>query len=443
MSLKQRLLIYINALLVGSILIGFAVIMVVAKKEVREEVLSTQALAVFAIENGIKNNPDYYLFHQDNAAFGLSGLSEIRHLNIAFIDTDGVTMDQTKPHLDLANDPPAWFQNALAIMSAPLSSKTIDITQGSQLVGHVRIQPNPVYEYTEIWEHIKIGLWVIFIFVILINSFVYLLFSYMIKPIDHIIQGFDNLEKGNYKARVNNSGITELNLIGRKFNSMVIKLRQANQKIHKLSQDLLSVQELEKQELARNLHDEHGQVLTAIQTEATSIRSAKTIQSRNKSIDSIISLSKNMMLSTRSIIKNLSLGLIDELGLEDALIDLIESWKSRFTNTQLTYTIDKSIINAINPQQQAHIYRIIQEGLTNIEKHSKPKNVSIKITIFGPKKQLRIELINDGIKKDAKKNFDKGVGLMSIEERVSQLNGHCKISINRVFKITIDLGITH
>jgi len=205
MSLKQRLLIYINALLVGSILIGFAVIMVVAKKEVREEVLSTQALAVFAIENGIKNNPDYYLFHQDNAAFGLSGLSEIRHLNIAFIDTDGVTMDQTKPHLDLANDPPAWFQNALAIMSAPLSSKTIDITQGSQLVGHVRIQPNPVYEYTEIWEHIKIGLWVIFIFVILINSFVYLLFSYMIKPIDHIIQGFDNLEKGNYKARVNNS----------------------------------------------------------------------------------------------------------------------------------------------------------------------------------------------------------------------------------------------
>ena len=106
-------------------------------------------------------------------------------------------------------------------------------------------------------------------------------------------------------------------------------------------------------------------------------------------------------------------------------------------------SLDKSIINAINPQQQAHIYRIIQEGLTNIEKHSKPKNVSIKITIFGPKKQLRIELINDGIKKDAKKNFDRGVGLMSIEERVSQLNGHCKISVNRVFKITIDLGITH
>ena len=75
MSLKRRLLIYINTLLVAAILIGLTVIMAVAKKNVREEVLSTEALAVFAIENGIKNNPDFYLFHQDNPAFGLSGLS--------------------------------------------------------------------------------------------------------------------------------------------------------------------------------------------------------------------------------------------------------------------------------------------------------------------------------------------------------------------------------
>ena len=57
MSLKRRLLIYINTLLVAAILIGLTVIMAVAKKNVREEVLSTEALAVFAIENGIKNNP--------------------------------------------------------------------------------------------------------------------------------------------------------------------------------------------------------------------------------------------------------------------------------------------------------------------------------------------------------------------------------------------------
>jgi len=443
MSLKRRLLIYINALLVAAILIGLTVTMAVAKKNVHEEVLSTQALAVFAIENGIKNNPDFYLFHQDNPAFSLSGLSEIRHLNIAFINLDGLIVDQTKPHLDSANDPPIWFQSALAKLSTPIASRRIDIAQANKLVGHIYIQPEPIYEYDEIWHQIKMGLWIIFTFVILVNFFVYLLFSYMIEPINSIIKGFDNLEKGNYKTRVSKSDITELNVIGKKFNRMVAVLRQANQKIHKLSQDLISVQEQEKKELARNLHDEYGQVLTAIQAEAASIKSAKNVHSQNKSVESIITLSKNMMLSIRIIIKNLSLGFIEEIGLEDALIDLIESWRNRFNKIHLTYTIDKKTINLINSQQQAHVYRILQESLTNIAKHTKAKNVSINISPFGPEKYPRIEVINDGIKINAKKNFGMGVGLLSIEERVRQLNGRCNISINRVFKITIVLGRKH
>jgi|TARA_B110000305_G_scaffold53487_1_gene58784 two-component system sensor histidine kinase UhpB len=443
MSLKRRLLIYINTLLVAAILIGLTVIMAVAKKNVREEVLSTEALAVFAIENGIKNNPDFYLFHQDNPAFGLSGLSEIRHLNIAFINLDGLIVDQTKPHLNSTNDPPMWFQSALERLSTPIPPRRIDITQTNNLVGHIHIQPEPIYEYAEIWQQIKIGLWVIFTFVILVNFFVYLLFSYMIEPISSIIKGFDNLEKGNYKTRVSKSGITELNAIGKKFNRMVVVLRQAKEKINKLSQDLISVQEQEKKELARNLHDEHGQVLTAIQAEAASIKSTKNVDSQNKSVESIITLSKNMMLSTRTIIKNLSLGLIEEIGFEGALSDLIENWGNRFNKIQLTYTIDKKTTDLINSQQQAHIYRIIQEALTNIAKHTKAKNVSINIAPFGPENQLRIKVINDGIKISTKKNFGRGAGLLGIEERVRQLNGRCNISINRVFKITIVLGSKH
>ncbi len=224
---------------------------------------------------------------------------------------------------------------------------------------------------------------------------------------------------------------------------MVVVLRQAKEKINKLSQDLISVQEQEKKELARNLHDEHGQVLTAIQAEAASIKSTKNVDSQNKSVESIITLSKNMMLSTRTIIKNLSLGLIEEIGFEGALSDLIENWGNRFNKIQLTYTIDKKTTDLINSQQQAHIYRIIQEALTNIAKHTKAKNVSINIAPFGPENQLRIKVINDGIKISTKKNFGRGAGLLGIEERVRQLNGRCNISINRVFKITIVLGSKH
>ena len=68
----------------------------------------------------------------------------------------------------------------------------------------------------------------------------------MIEPISSIIKGFDSLEKGNYKTRVSKSGITELNAIGKKFNRMVVVLRQAKEKINKLSQDLISVRFLKE-----------------------------------------------------------------------------------------------------------------------------------------------------------------------------------------------------
>ena len=61
MSLKSQLLIYINSLLLIATLIGLMTIMMVTQKNVREEVLSTMSLAEFAIEQGVKKNPDFYL----------------------------------------------------------------------------------------------------------------------------------------------------------------------------------------------------------------------------------------------------------------------------------------------------------------------------------------------------------------------------------------------
>ena len=55
----------------------------------------------------------------------------------------------------------------------------------------------------------------------------------MIKPINKIIEGFEKLEAGNFKSKIRKSNILELDIIGKKFNSMIDKLRQSNNKIHK------------------------------------------------------------------------------------------------------------------------------------------------------------------------------------------------------------------
>ena len=71
MSLKYKLLIYINSLLLIATLIGLVTIVMVTQKNVREEVLSTMTLAEFAIEQGVKKNPDFYLFQKEGHELGI------------------------------------------------------------------------------------------------------------------------------------------------------------------------------------------------------------------------------------------------------------------------------------------------------------------------------------------------------------------------------------
>ena len=438
MSLKSKLLIYINSLLLIATLIGLVTIVKVTQKNVREEVLSTMALAEFAIEQGVKKNPDFYLFQRENNELGISKLSEIRHLKIQFFNNKDFLLEETLNTLDEIKPPPYWFIFLIERLSEEIYLSKINIDQRGEMVGYVLIKPEPIYEYAEIWQQIKVGLWIIGTLLILINIIVLILFSHMIKPINKIIEGFEKLEAGNYKSKIKKSNILELDIIGKKFNSMTNNLRQSNDKIHKLSQNLINVQEQEKSELARDLHDELGQSLTALQAEAASISKSTKKKSRDEAILNVIKLSKNMMFSTREIIKKLNLGLIEDLGFESALVELFENWKRRFIGVKFEYIIDDNAFKKITKQKTFHIYRIFQEALTNIAKHSSPKNIKISIKSIETKDKIRILISNDGIKNDLMNH--EGLGLIGIAERVDQINGTLEVIKKKLFKIIIYMG---
>ena len=437
MSLKSKLLIYINSLLLIATLIGLLTILMVTQKNVREEVLSTMTLAEFAIEQGVKKNPDFYLFQREDSDLGFSELSEIRHLKIQFFNNQDILLEETSNTLDEIKPPPYWFIFLIEKLSQEIYFSKINIDQRGEMTGYILIKPEPIYEYAEIWQQIKVGLWIIGAFLILINIVVLILFSHMIKPINKIIEGFEKLEAGNYKSKINRSNILELDIIGKKFNSMINNLRQSNDKIHKLSQNLINVQEQEKSELARDLHDELGQSLTALQAEAASISKSTKKSSRDDAIFNVIQLSKNMMLSTREIIKKLNLGLIEDLGLESALIELFENWKRRFKGVKFEYKIEDKALRKITKQETAHLYRIFQEALTNIAKHSEPKNIKITVKSLDRGNKTRILISNDGIKSNLANN--EGLGLIGIAERVDQINGSLEVIKKKFFKIIIKM----
>ena len=381
MSLKLRLVTYINSLLLIAVFIGLTAIILSAQKNVRQEILSTQSLAVFAIENGIEKNPEIYLFQEEEDTLGLGNLNELRHLKIQFFDSNNQLRDQTSSDLSILKVPPKWFIYFMEDFSTMLPEKKITINIRGKESGYILINPEPLYEYSEIWQQILNSFWVILLFFGLVNIMIFIFFYHTLKPINSIIEGFQKLEDENYKAKISKTNILELDIIGQNFNKMVKKLKESNLKIHKLSQDLINVQEQEKKEIARNLHDELGQSLTAIQAEAASIKKNKNKAARILALDSIINISKNMMLSTRELIKKLSLGILEEMGFAIAITDLVNDWSKRHPKTSLNYFYDKKLDRLIPSSFEGRIYRIIQEALTNITKHSNPKKVNISFKL--------------------------------------------------------------
>jgi two-component system sensor histidine kinase UhpB len=135
MSLKSQLLIYINSLLLVATLIGLITIMMVTQKNVREEVLSTMSLAEFAIEQGVKKNPDFYLFQRNNNELGISELSGIRHLKIQFFDRNDALLEETLNIPDEIKPPPAWFINIIESLSDEIFFSKINLEQRGELTG--------------------------------------------------------------------------------------------------------------------------------------------------------------------------------------------------------------------------------------------------------------------------------------------------------------------
>jgi len=436
MSLKNRLTLYINSLLVIAMIVGIAGIMLAAKKNVRDEILSTQSLAVFAIENGIKKNPDFYLFQEEGESFGLANLNQLRHLRIQFFDTQDNLIDSSQPNLDKQNRAPKFIEMIMTSLLTTMPPKIIPIDSRGKSLGYILIKPDPAYEINEIWQQVKSGLIVILIFFIFINLVIYFVFFHTLQPINELLDGFKKLENENYKVRINKTNISELNNIGQKFNNTVRKIKETNMRVHKLSQDLINIQEQEKKELARNLHDELGQSLTAIQAEAASIKNSKKAKSQLIAVENIISLSKSMMSSTRELIKKLSLGILDEVGIKIALDDLVTNWLKRNPNIKMKYEFDQVTLEKLHKDNHQHLYRIVQEALTNISKHATPLKVSIVIKSLLSGK-VKIEIINDGVKKKNKEST--GMGLSGIRERVAQMHGQIKIIRSKFFKIIIVL----
>ena len=190
-----------------------------------------------------------------------------------------------------------------------------------------------------------------------------------------------------------------------------------------LAQTLLSTQEEERRALARELHDELGQLGTAVRLDIAYI--AKVMQSDPQAAQSTLQglddKHRRMQELSRDLLTRLRPPQLDELGLRECLQDLCLRWQHRHA---INCKLDLDAMTASLPDAVAiHLYRITQEALTNIAKHAMASAVHIELRAGAGLLRLSISDDGRGLKADEQ---GSGMGLLGMRERVECLQGQIR-----------------
>ena len=189
-----------------------------------------------------------------------------------------------------------------------------------------------------------------------------------------------------------------------------------------------SLQEIERREIAGELHDQLGQEMVGIMLQADHLNRFSTtgdLQNISSIASNIGSRVRSLIVCTRDLTNKLRPVTLDRLGLESALSELIEDWSKLNYETKFNFKLHNKLPD-LNDQISICVFRVVQENLTNIGKYAKASDVSIAlrydegVEFDGPALTLEIKDDGVGIQNNDQKH---GMGIAGMRERIQSLGG--------------------
>lgn len=217
--------------------------------------------------------------------------------------------------------------------------------------------------------------------------------------------------------------------------SAIKKAGQRSQELlqqnRQLTQQLFNLQEAERRNLSRELHDELGQWLTAIQAEAATISvgadiaKSPQIQASAQAIGKSAAEIHNVV---RRILRRLRPALLDQLGLADSLRELVAQNHQHYPNIACELELDADLGNLPEPLNIT-LYRIVQEALTNVSKHAQASHVQVSLRrepgVESDPEQMILTVQDNGKGMDSSQLI-QGLGMLGMRERVIASGGKFK-----------------
>ncbi len=257
-----------------------------------------------------------------------------------------------------------------------------------------------------------------------------------LAPIQTLTDALHELEGGNFDVAIPETGPPEIAKSCHQLNTLAKALSSSHAKVTELSARIVHVQDEERREVVRELHDDLGPHLFALRARAAALERGllKDAPDLDRAIEDSTAILEHIdavQQTNRRVLQRLVPAGLLELGLERALSAMGATWRKEQPHVSLVMTVPERL-KVLSESASLTIYRVCQEALTNAYRHAGASNIVLDVAFKpeagGVRDFVLITVADDGRGLD--QSFKLGRGLEGMRERVVALGGTLDISAN-------------
>jgi two-component system sensor histidine kinase UhpB len=327
---------------------------------------------------------------------------------------------------------PGWF---VALVHPAQTSVRVPVTVRGKTDALV-ITSHPDDEIDEIWDGIVTQLEVGSAIVIALLLVTMTVVSRALSPIETLAGAMTRIEGGAYETRIKPTGPPEFAAICAKLNHLAAALGTAVEDKRRLAERIVSLQDIERKEIARELHDEFGPYHFALRAHADALlriaeRAGPNEEALRRHGAAMLTQVDALQQFNRRVLGRLRPPGLADLGLGEAIGALVRQWRETDPGVQVEVSVAPSL-PAISETAELTIYRVVQEGLTNAFRHAQATHVDVTVepvdrsAAAGPtsERAIRVRIRDDGA---GLRDQKQGFGLVGMQERVMALGGSVSV----------------
>jgi two-component system sensor histidine kinase UhpB len=427
LSLRARINLLLGLILALGLAINVARLVLEAGPRVQAEDQSVTRLTrefIETIVTGLNEAPD----PEARLDQIVRDLKRLRHVSIT-LEGDASPRPAPAEERDDTPSVPAWF---VALIHPEKTSVCVPVSIHAKPTALV-ITSIPNDEIAEIWDGIVTQLEVGSAVAVALFLITMMVVGRALAPLEALSQAMGRIEAGSYDVRVEPGGAPELAAICTRLNHLAMTLGEAVEEKRRLAERAVSLQDVERKEIGRELHDEFGPYLFALRAHAGALMRLAGSEERpdanalHKHGSAILEQVNALQQLTRRILEKLRPVGLAELGLREALGALLRLWNESHPDVAIETTISPSL-GETGETADLTIYRVVQEALTNVFRHAGATEVNVSIAPAGRPAGLRetrdyalVRVCDNGRGLQPDQKF--GLGLTGMRERLLALGG--------------------